>query len=189
MQTKLTLPLLLTGALGAAMLACVPRVCVDFESPLAVGDTYGSFVGQRPGELAFTANNVTVTTDVFLPDDFTGKFDYAEILSPPQNFGAGQGIHMTNISMNFDFSGSGLKIGALYFEFMDFGGSVNINVNGFSHRGPLTPELTDIDDMAVLVTSSPITGGQQGTVSLTGQANKILIGGENLWIDNVCARQ
>ena len=41
--------------------------------------------------------------------------------------------------------------------------------------------------VAVSVTASPVAGGTRGTVVLTGNITSLRIGGQELWIDNICA--
>jgi hypothetical protein len=46
-----------------------------------------------------------------------------------------------------------------------------------------------IGGVNVSVSTTPVTGGKKGIVILTGAVQKIRVGGQEFWIDNVCARQ
>ena len=37
------------------------------------------------------------------------------------------------------------------------------------------------------MTAGPVPGGTRGTVVLTGNITSLRIGGQELWIDNICA--
>lgn len=198
MTTKTTIPMMLffvfsTFLLGAG---CPPKpptsVCVDFESPLALGTQYGTPVSQSSGDIAFTtASGVTVKIWDFHFTGGGGTFNLAKIDTAPVPFGSGQSIRTNNINLEFDFSQIGFTTVQVDFEFLDLGGFENISVNGSSpvFVGELSKAPTPIGGVTLAVSETPITGGKKGTVTLIGAVNTLSVGGQEFWIDNVCARK
>jgi hypothetical protein len=166
-----------------------PRVCIDFEAPLTLGTQYGDPVGQVPGDLAFTANGIPVTVwDFAFLSPGSGTFNLAEIDDQSAFFGSGQSIRSNNLNLEFDFSGIGFTTTQVTLEFLDLGGFENISIDG-------SPIIADdiqafpatIGGVSLAVTTTPITGGFTGTLDLKGAVNTLRIGGQEFWIDNVCA--
>ena len=165
--------------------------CVDFEPPLTLGTQYGTPVGQNSGDVAFTtANGITVRVLDFHFTGGGGTFNLARIDAAPVPFGSGQSIRTNNINLEFDFSLIGFATSQVQFEFLDLGGSENISVNGSAiFTGELAAVPSPIGGVSISVTTVPVTGGKRGTVTLTGVVKSLKIGGQEFWIDNVCARQ
>ena len=165
--------------------------CVDFEPPLTLGTQYGTPVGQNSGDVAFTTTNgVTVKVLDFHFTGGGGAFNLAMIDAAPVPFGSGQSIRTNNINLEFDFSLIGFATSQVQFEFLDLGGLENIAVNGSSiFTGELAAAPSPIGGVSISVTTVPVTGGKRGTVTLTGVVKTLKIGGQEFWIDNVCARQ
>ena len=165
--------------------------CVDFEPPLTLGTQYGTPVGQNSGDVAFTtANGITVRVLDFHFTGGGGAYNLARIEAAPVPFGSGQCIRTNNINLEFDFSLIGFATSQVQFEFLDLGGSENISVNGSSiFTGELAAVPSPIGGVSISVTTVPVTGGKKGTVTLTGVVKTLKIGGQEFWIDNVCARQ
>jgi hypothetical protein len=168
----------------------VRKVCVDFEPPLAVGTEYGAPAGHSSGDVVFTTNGVPVSVHGFSFPGSGGAFGVARIELAPVPFGSGQSIRTSNINLEFDFSKLGFQTSQVQFEVLDLGGLKNLSVNGspvFAGDLSLAPSL--IAGVSVAVSMAPVSGGNKGTVTLTGAVQRLGIGGQELWIDNVCARQ
>lgn len=165
-------------------------VCVDFEPPLALGTQYGTPAGQAPGTVIFTSNGVPVSIHNF---DFVGgggTFNSARIEAAPAAFGSGQSMGINNINLEFDFSAVGFPASQVQFEFLDLGGSENIAVNGSpTFAGDISATPNPIGGVNVAVSTVSVAGGKKGTVILLGAVNKLRIGGQEFWIDQVCARR
>jgi len=167
-------------------------VCVDFEPPLAVGSQYGSPVGQISGTLIFTENNISVSVYNFDYVGGGGTFNTGTVeaaISSPL-FGTGQTMHSNNINLEFDFSGLGFQVSQVNFEFLDLGGYENLSVNGspvFAGELSLATSLIGGTNLSVALT--PVTGGSTGTLTLTGIVTTLRVGGQELWIDSICARE
>jgi hypothetical protein len=166
------------------------EVCVDFEAPLTVGTQYGAPAGHHSGDVVFTTNGIPVSVHDFDFSGGGGTFNVAHIDVAPVPFGSGQSMRANNINLEFDFNNIGFAPNEVKFEFLDLGGSENISVNGSPiFAGELSSVPSPIGGVNVSVSTTPVTGGKKGIVILTGLVQKIRVGGQEFWIDNVCARQ
>jgi hypothetical protein len=68
------------------------------------------------------------------------------------------------------------------------GGSENLGVNGAPpFVGELMSAPPTIAGVNVAVTAGSVAGGTRGTVVLSGAVEVLRLGGQELWIDDVCA--
>jgi hypothetical protein len=183
------------AALAFAVTGCPPKAplspaCVDFEAPLVAGTQYGTPVGQAPGTAIFTSNGIKVSIQNFVFAGGGGTFNSARIETPPAPFGSGQTIRTNNLNLEFDFSAIGYPTSQVTFDYLDQGGSENISVNGSPIvAGNLPGTPNPIGGVTFAITAVPATGGTSGTVTLTGVVRTLRIGGQEFWIDNVCAKK
>ncbi len=128
------------------------------------GTDYGASSGHVPGDFIFHEFGADVYVDQF----FTGGVPYfnaAIITSPftsPIFFGAGQIMQTSNTDLVLQFSAPG----DVTCNYLDLGGSVNLQVNGhamviespdfFPLAGPVAPGVT------LTVTTIPVPGGHKG---------------------------
>jgi hypothetical protein len=193
MRTRIVSILLAATALSVLM-GCRPTptasnavACVDFEAPLMVGTKYGTPT-HNPGDVIFTSNNIPVTVHDFKFTGTGGTFNLASIDLATAVFGSGQMMRSNNINLGFDFSGLAFNAMTVRFDFLDLGGSENISVNGSPiFAGELTAAPGSIGGVTFAVSSTPVAGGKRGTVTLTGAVKDLRIGGQEFWIDNLCA--
>lgn len=180
--------------LAFALTGCPPPpqspVCVDFEPPLVAGTQYGTPASQAPGSAIFASQGIKVSVQNFVSASGGPAFNSARIETPPAPFGSGQTIRTNNISLEFDFTAIGYQTSQVQFDYLDLGGSENISVNGSPvFAGELSVAPNPIGGVGLTVTSTPVTGGKSGTVTLTGVVKTLRIGGQEFWIDNVCAKK
>jgi hypothetical protein len=193
MNSKVKPPLLL--ALVVVGLALAPPsqaqpVCLGFGPPPAAGTTYGAPVGQSSGDLAFSLNGIDVYVYNFSVLPFGTAFNRAYHTNAPVVFSPGQSIRTNNINLLFDFRNVGFTVRRVTFYYLDLGGYENLAVNGAMHVGELTSAPAMLGGTTVAVTSSPTSPiqGKRGTVTITGPLVKtVMVGGQELWIDSVCA--
>ena len=167
----------------------VPLDCwhlVDHES-LPIYTRYGSSYGQAPGDRIFVEDNIPVKVDTF--DSGSGpSFDYCEVVTASSDMGDGNVMWMTEISNVYDIAATGVVSTEVHFEYMDVGGTENLQVNdaalyiGDLHLAPasIAPGVT------FSVVTTPVPGGVRGKVTLTGQVDKFLLGGQEFSVDNIC---
>ena len=149
---------------------------------------YGAPAGQVPGDFMFNEGGVDLWITEFLIGG-SPYFNYAQIdpafTGPSIFFGNNQIIEISNVGVIFEFSSPG----CFTFEYLDMGGSVNLQVNGYgavlegadlpSLAGTIAPGVT----MSVSVT--PMAGGHRGLVTLTGPVSSLRLGGQEFWVDNI----
>ena len=169
----------------------VGHECIDFEPPLAVGTQFGTPVGQSSGDAVLTSTGIAVA----LADFDTGHgtaFGLASIDNAPPALGGGQVLRLNNIALDIDFSGLPFPVHEVSFDFLDRGGLDNLGVNGVPPPliGNLTSAPPTIAGLNVAVTAGPVGPGSatRGRVVLSGAVEILRIGGQELWIDNVCAK-
>jgi concanavalin A-like lectin/glucanase superfamily protein len=163
------------------------HACVDFEPPIAVGTQYGAPAGQPSGTVVITTNAIAVAVADFEVGGNT-FFDSASVVAAPPALGTGQVLQVNNISLDVDFSALPFAVGEVRFDYLDLGGTENLGVNGSSvFAGELASAPASVGGVAVSVTASPVAGGTRGTVVLTGSVTSLRVGGQELWIDNICA--
>ena len=196
-RTK-TLFLVLAAALAIVAAGCIHRpigqltcqVCVEFEPPLVIGTNYGSAAGHNDGDVVFTTNNIPVSVHKFNFPAGGGAFNVATVVMPPVPFGMNQTIRTNNINMGFDFSNIGFTPSEVQFEFLDLGGFENISVNGsLAFSGELSTVLSPIGGVDIKIFTTPVTGGKKGVAILSGSVKNLIVGGQEFWIDRVCARK
>ncbi len=150
--------------------------CVEFEDP-TLGTEYQ--VGDT-----FVDSWVTISADTFFWSDGT-PFDggFARIENTGLAGGAGQEIAVNNINLAFDF---GVPLIELELRFGEYGGNLNINVNGDFRNFENFVEIDGQIIGGVEVSVVNGLGNDTGLLTLKGTINSFAIGGQELWIDDVC---
>lgn len=196
MITKITLRMLCISILIIMLVGCPPWippkpsvVCIDFEPPLTVGTQYGAPAGHNSGDVVFTTNGIPVSVHKFNFIGAGGTFNVA-FISASVPLGQGQSIRMNNINLEFDFTQIGFQVSQVTFEFLDLCGFENFSINGSSvFAGDLSSAPTPIDGVNLVISTTPVSGGKKGTVTLKGEIKTLKIGGQEFWIDQVCAEE
>jgi hypothetical protein len=176
-----------------ALAGCKPippqqTACVDFEPPLAVGAQYGAAAGNVPGDVVFTTNGIPVTVWDFVWVGGGGTFGSATVEPATATFGQGQVVNTNNVNLEFDFTGLGFTPREVTAEFLDMGGFENLAVNGPPvYAGELTAAPAPAG-FTINVATAPAPGGKTGTLTIGGPVKTLRIGGQEFWLDNVCAR-
>jgi len=151
--------LLVAGFANPAVGALAPGDCVDFED-LIPGAVY-----TVPG--SFSDSGVTVTTGQFQWSNLIWTSAGSTTVHTSNNSGGtGNDLNVNNVNLDFDFD---REVTDLRFLFGEYGGTV---LHGQWVGGTL-----------VEVMDSP-TG--HGVVRITGVLNQFSVGGQELWIDDIC---
>jgi hypothetical protein len=158
-----------------------PRsLCIDFEDPpFVLGTRYGSPAGDSPGDVVFTTEGVPVTVENFTLGAYTG-FSNAEVMNSSSL--PGQSMWISNINLRFDFAGLDFAVDKVTFDFQDLGGAENVAVNG---SAIVEGELASGTVGAVPLTITRSDGVGDGV--LIGSVTDLTIGGQEFFLDNVCA--
>jgi hypothetical protein len=166
---------LICGAANLAIGALAPGDCVDFESltpPNAYMVTDSVF-----------DSGVTLTFWPFqlISGDWIST-GFAEVGTGNLASGFGNEMEIFNIILAIDF---GRPVEGLGFLFGEYGGNINLTINGDFRNEPDFSALHGliVGGTLVEVLSSP-TG--LGVVRITGPVNSFSVGGQELWIDDVC---
>lgn len=189
----------------ALTIGCVPnpqqKACINFESPFVVGQEFGNPAGNTPGDVVMASNGITVSVELFTLTNGSQTFGVAHIDNLLVPNGSGQSLRSNNISLLFDFKGVGFPVSKVVLGFDDFGGTENIAVNGAPtppvlelSSQPLPPSLGGVAAKTTVVSvpvsvDNPAVSHRYGSLELSGPIQSILLGGQELWIDEVCAER
>ncbi len=94
--------------------------------------------------------------------------------------GTGNELEVNNINLNFDF-GSGVE--GVTLKFGEFGGNLNLNINGDFRNFQNFDELNGKVVGGALVTTTGGSGQGRGTLNVDGPIGSFAVGGQELWID------
>jgi len=155
------------------------ELCVDFDD-LSLGTTY--VVGDN-----FVSSGVWVYHSPFQwssggwTSDGSSTVEAAGLAG-----GSGFDMMVNNINMYFIF---GTPVKGLTLKFGEYGGNLNILINGafknFENFNAINS--TNLGGVAISVINGP--GSDKGTLTLTGTINEFAIGGQELYIDDVCVER
>jgi len=187
-------PLAVSASLIAGLLAVPPSAkaasaCITFEPPLQNGTVYGTPVGHTPGTAVLFSSNLIGSVENFITAGGATAFGFARIETAPVLFSPGRSLRLNNISMRFHFLALPFVPRQVTFNFLDLGGTENLSVNGVTpFIGNISSAPASIGGLTVSTTSAVVPGGRRGSVRITGSPLRdVTIGGQELWIDQVCA--
>jgi|GEM_PF-1873042 len=176
-----------------AAIAAVPA-CVDFEPPLAAGTTWGVTVGQPPLTYVHAENGIRVFTEKFYLMGGGTAYRDARIGLPPVAFSAGQAARTLHINLIFDFTGLTFAPSSYTFDYLDVNGPQsyeNLRVNASPvFIGELDSPPPALAGVPITLAAGPFAVppiGDRGTLKLGAGVNRLTVGGQDLWIDHVCA--
>jgi hypothetical protein len=150
--------------------------CTQFEAP-SLGATYN--VGD-----SFVDSGTTILIKPFEWSSGTSTSSgHARIDDDGDAGSVGQEIWANNVNLSFVFP---VRPNVLFLRFGEYGGNLNININGdfrnFANFAEI--HMTTIGGVEVTVTNG--FGSDMGTLTLKGEINAFAIGGQELVIDQVC---
>ena len=110
----------------------------------------------------------------------------AEVLSMDPGCNVGHRLVLNNINVRLDFIGSVGVQSDLRLRFGEYGGNINIAVNGDFRN---FDNMSDIDGAVIggctIDVLSGGSGNDCGTVRFIGTVDKLVIGGQEFWIDGI----
>jgi hypothetical protein len=158
-----------------------PSTCVEFE-PFDLGSTFPT--GSSFAEAGFT---MTMRPFVFSSGEPTSA-GFGQIDSGGQAGGAGQDLRLNNANVAFDW---GRTVNRVSCRVGEYGGNINLEVNGESWNFQDFSALpgSTLGGVAVTASVDDVTApnGERGSIDLTGPIDSFSVGGQELWIDDVCA--
>lgn len=168
--------------------------CVNFEPPLAAGTIWGFSAGQPPLTLVHVENGIRVYTEKFYLVGGATAYRDARIGLPPVAFSAGQAVRTLHINLIFDFTGVPFVPNSYTFDYLDpYGNQAyeNLRVNASPvFIGELHAPPAFLAGIPVSVSSGPFfapPSGDRGTIKVGPGMTRLTVGGQDLWIDHVCA--
>ncbi len=153
-----------------------PEDCIDF-SDLNLGDQY--VVGDT-----FSVGAVSVEAREF--EWSNGQLTsngFAEVQNGGMAGGSGNELMVNNINLLFDFGGT---VSAVTIAYGEYGGNINLEVNGDFQN---TTDFIVLNGMVLAGANVSVTvnaSGELGTIELTGPIQTVMVGGQELWIDDLC---
>jgi hypothetical protein len=149
---------------------------MEFES-VPVGTKYGAGFGNVPGQVVLTENGIKMSVEQFFFQQFTGFFQ-AEVTGPAND----HELTIDNISVLFDLTALPFNVSSLTLQYSELGGEDNFAVNGGSILQ--LPNLINIPVNVAPGVTALVDGGR---ITLTGDIDRVLIGGQELSVDTVVA--
>lgn len=172
------------AVVGVARTASAVTVeCMDFES-FPAGGVY--VVGNN-----YSYNDIFGEFTGFMwPDGTWDTGGQATVVTTNMANGSGQEVNLNNINLRYVFQGDQPIIAV--FRYADSGGNVNLGINGFLNN---TNDLSDlngmvVDGVGIVVTRQDDPGPavrHRGIVTLAGPIERFAVGGQEFWVDDVCA--
>lgn len=145
----------------------------------------------QSGNQALLSNHIRTTAAQLQTANGLLPFGFGKLDNTFFNFGSGKIWRFGNMSVVFDFTQTAEPVETISFDFYHAGGTDNISVNGhtlfigkiFNAPANIAPNITL---SAVFGPSPQNPVNTVGKITLTGPVQRILIGGQELWIDNLC---
>lgn len=99
--------------------------------------------------------------------------------------GSGQDMNSNNVNLRFHFGEQGVN--GLSIAFGEYGGNLNIQVNGEFRNFGNFANIAGATIGGTTVSVQNGTGNDKGTLKLSGKIVTFAVGGQELWVDDVCA--
>ena len=159
--------------------------CIDFED-LPSGSIYAPVSN-------FVTNNIDV---LIAPHPMGTAFQGELVTTVPAPMGSGNRLWTDNVAAEFlaPSSGFGLATKAS-FKYAYMGGANYLEVNGlpitpsmWNNFGPLSGSsfMTSLGPVTINVMEGGVPGGFVGHLEVIGAIDRLVVAGQELWLDDVC---
>lgn len=139
---------------------------------------------EYPVGKTFLTPDFSVTVDLFAFEDGSSKrTGLASVTSEESEGGYGSQVQARGVNLIFNLSSVPSQ---LSFLFGEYGGNLNMHVNGDFRN---FENFADLDGLVVGGTKVAVLkgyGNDFGYLQLSGAIRSFAVGGQDLWIDNVC---
>ena len=159
--------------------------CVDFED-LPSGATYAPVS-------SFVTNNIDV---LITPHPMGTAYQGELVTTVPAPMGSGNRLWTNNVAAEFLAPSSGFGLAKkASFKYAYMGGANYLEVNGFpitpsmwNNFGPLSGSsfMTGLGSITINVMEGGVPGGFVGYLEIIGDIDRVVVAGQELWIDDVC---
>ena len=166
--------MILTGIAIVILSGC----CVKFSN-LTAGNTYS--VGDT-----ITTSEADISVEQFQwPNGTWTTTGRAKVDDRNYAQGSGNDLNANNVNLSFQFD---YPVDKISLKFGELGGNNNIKVNGTFQN---VANLVDLNGNSIGGVQITVNANQQGnnwygTMDLDGTINDFAIGGQELWLDDVC---
>jgi hypothetical protein len=176
-------------SLGSAPFAVFVFVAITSSNVFAVLVTFDGAAAGAPYVLndTFTSEGVD-----FQVDSLTGGGGGGSVTVGPQSFGTPIGsnpaAYPNNLNLDIDFAGSVGRQRYVGIIFSDSGGTLNLHVNGLQTDAPAAAgDFSAFNGMTINGVSVSVVGlgGSLGRIDLNGDIDRVVIGGQEAWFDNI----
>jgi hypothetical protein len=165
---------------------------IDHQT-LSSGMAWGDGLGNVPGDFIFEENGIPVRIGEIVWANGVSGFYSCEVMVPGiVDFGYDKVMNLNNVSNIYDIGALGIVPTSVSFEFVDYGGTENLMVNGHNlFVGDLDAFTTAVaPGVTLMVQTWPIAdGGIRGVATLFGIVTELLVAGQEFFIDNICIKE
>jgi len=168
----------MTLILATTAIIFLSGCCVKFSN-LTSGDTY------NVGDTITTSQANIVVEQFQWPNGTWTTSGHATVDDRNYGQGSGNDLNANNVNLNFQFD---YPVEKITLKFGELGGNNNISVNGGFQNVPNLVDLNgnSINGVQITVNASQQGNNWYGTMELDGTINEFKIGGQELWLDDVC---
>lgn len=159
--------------------------CIDFED-LSSGSIYAPVSN-------FVTNNIDV---LITPHPMGTAFQGELVTNVPAPMGSGKRLWTNNVAAEFSAPSSGFGLATkASFKYAYMGGANYLEVNGFpitpsmwNNFGPLSGSsfMTGLGPITINVMEGGVPGGFVGHLEVIGDIDRLVVAGQELWLDDVC---
>ncbi|MEM8528457.1 MAG: T9SS type A sorting domain-containing protein [Bacteroidota bacterium] len=167
-------------------------LCLDFEE-LPKDAVFGRPTGFSPGDEVINQGDFQVSLEVFTDANREASFSAITVLDDPfsvNNASYGRGLFVSGINVKLNFNSTEEEITRIVLQYADGGGVENIAVNGGEVQ--IIESFDDLDETLApnvdifLERIGDTSNVDAGRLILEGNIQSLLIGGEELFIDDIC---
>lgn len=161
--------------------------CVKFNT-ISPSTKWGTPAGHSSGDVVYTEDDIDVSVHNF---GTTGSSLGETRVGPSFITSGEQAINTRAINLGFDFTDLNFTPTKVEVVFWDTGGPENISVNGNPIiQGELASGSAPGVTWTVSDTPQPNNPANRlGTLKINGNIQMLKIGGQEFWIDSVCAKK
>lgn len=162
--------------------------CVKFNTVPQTAE-WGTPAGHVDGDIVHTEDSINVAVKEFYWSATSTHFGRTKV-RPSFTVSGEQSINTNNINLEFDFTQLSFTPNKVTVIFRDTGGFENISVNGSTViKGELASGSAGGISWTVDATPEANPNNRIGTVTISGNVNRLKIGGQEFWIESVCAQK
>jgi len=148
---------------------------------LAVGTVFGMAAGQSPDDVVYEQDGIRMSVDQLVVSGVQG-FLTAEVGGRYGSFFDSNPLDLNNISVRLDFRHLGFAITEVSLDFLELGPLSNFAVNDDTLY-----QLSSLREIPFNVAPGVHAQVDGNTIKLDGAIDEVLIGGQELAIDNILA--